>query len=141
MIDYKSLIQKLLMKYKCPKGVDFFPKTVGETGQGFIYRKGYPHRKIISNTIREVSQTQEILRLRKIWDLDSNVLCQNKPTAVMQFEWQYFTGMMVTVGIMTYVGIVVNIGKHVFVYIYGENPLIKETHKHSEERKERQKDR
>ena len=138
--EYENFIKKLLMKYKCPKGVEFFPKTVGETGQGFIYRKGYLYGKVISNAIQEVYESQELIRLRKIWDVDSNALCQNKPTAV-QFEWQYFTGMMVIVSIMTAVGIVVNMGEHVFVYIYGKNPLIEESHKLSKERKERRKDR
>ena len=138
--EYKSLIQRLLWKYKCPKGVQFFPKTVGSTGQGFVYRKGYPYGKVISNAIQEVYQSQDMLILKEVWDLGSEPVCQNEPTAA-KFEWHHFTGMMVIVGIMTAVGIVVNMGEHVFVYIYGKNPLIEESHKLSKERKERQKNR
>ena len=138
--EYKSVGQKSLWKYNCPRGVEFFPKTVGTTGQGFIYRKGFPYGKLISNQIQEVYKSEEMLKLKEVWNLDSNAVCQNIPKAV-QFEWKYFTGMIVIVGIITAVGIVVNMGEHVFVYIYGKNPLIAESHKLSKEREERRKDR
>ena len=128
--EYKSVSQKSLWKYNCPKGLEFFPKTVGETGQGFIYRKGYPYGKVISNAIRKVYQSGDMFKLKKVRDLGSNTC---------QIDWEYFTGMMVIVGIITAVGIVMNIGERVFVYIYGKNPLIEESHKLSKDRKERQK--
>ena len=141
MIDtdiYKSLIQKLLRKYNCPKGVDLYQKTVGETGLGFVYREGFAYGKVISNAIREVYQSEDMLKLSKVWELGSNAVCQSKQTAV-QFEWHHFSGLMVVVGIMSAVGILLNMCEHYFVYWYGKNPFIDLSDKLSVERKERRK--
>lgn len=104
----------MLSRIGCSQEIDFYPKSVGKHGLGFAYRKDFPFGKTISNLMVKMRQHGDFEDLKIRWYSSSP--CDGiKP--VEQFNWTYFSGIMVIVGVMLAIGICINLFEHSIVFL------------------------
>lgn len=117
--EYNTIIQKILVETGCPKGIEFYDKTLtGKMAEGIMYRKDFHYGKIISQAIREMYQSQYFEALNMKWNVEFEPVCENKNKIVSRFGWEYFSGVLVIVGVTTIAGCILNIFENIFVYFY-----------------------
>lgn len=104
----------LLAELGCSKAVEIYPKSIGQHGIGFAYNKNFPYGKVISNAIDSMRDNGEFELLESKWYPAAP--CQSVPTAE-QFEWTYFSGIVIILCVTFAIGIVINSIEHIFVWI------------------------
>ena len=133
--EYKTMIQKYLSEAGCPKGIEFYQKTTsGEKGQGLMYRKNFKYGKTISYAIRELYQSLDFETLNTKWDSEFKPVCE-KRDKIVPFGWEYFSGILVIVGVTTIAGCIMNIFEYIFVYFYKRKAFNINTPKELQEKK------
>ena len=81
-----------------------------------MYRKGFHYKKIISETVWDVYQSEDFERLSETFGLDFSPVCENKDHSATSFQWHHFSGMLVIMGTVTLAGFLWNMCEYIFVY-------------------------
>eukprot|EP00111_Clytia_hemisphaerica_P000282 TCONS_00000718-protein len=113
--SFPVVLQRITSELGCPKEIELLEESfIGTHGLSFAYRKNFPYGKTISNTLLGLYQTGALIRLRKKWFPSSH--CKGK-TPVQQFDWTYFSGILVIVGYTVIIGIFVNLIEHFYMFL------------------------
>ncbi|XP_066928618.1 glutamate receptor ionotropic, NMDA 3A-like [Clytia hemisphaerica] len=113
---FPIIFQNLITKLGCQKDIEFVKTSqVGYHGMAFPYRKNFTYGALISNLILADYERGVIDKMNRGWFFDSP--CTGS-VQVEQFDWMYFSGILVIVSVAVLIGIVFNCLEHCFVYIF-----------------------
>lgn len=105
---------EILSELGCKKDIEIYPKTVGQHGIGFAYSKNFSYGETISDMIALMRDFGEFEEIKSKWYSSSP--CQSVPNAE-QFDWTYFSGILIIVCVTLAIGIVLNSLEHAFVWL------------------------
>ena len=104
----------MLAELGCKRAIEIYPKSVGQHGIGFAYSKNFSYGETISSMVGLMRDFGEFEEMKLKWYSSSP--CQSVPNAE-QFDWTYFSGILIIVLVTLVIGIVINSLEHVFVWL------------------------
>lgn len=104
----------MLAELGCKKDIEIYSEVVGQHGIGFAYSKNFSYGETISSMIGLMRDFEEFEELKLKWYSSSP--CQGTPNAE-QFDWTYFSGILIIVSVTLAIGILINSLEHAFVWL------------------------
>ena len=103
----------------CDK-VAIYEENLGQHELTFAYAKEFSYGKQIADTLQRTKDREKIKPIRKKWIQDS--FCFTEVVS-QQFEWEYFSGILVIMGIALMLSILVLLVESIYVYLGWKNTL------------------
>ena len=98
----------------CSGELEFHEKTIYKHGLSFAYRKNFSYGQTISDAMQELSDVDGFERTTEKWI--SQLLCMGVVSS-QQFDWTYFSGLLIIIGFALLFGICVNAVEYIYFYL------------------------
>jgi len=110
----RGSLPDIISTLDCNGKLEIYERTVAKHSLSFAYRKNFTYGQTISTAVQELRDSNGLEYTTEKWF--GQLPCTG--TVLQQFNWTYFSGLLVVVGLALLVGICINVIEHVYVKLF-----------------------